>query len=88
MINFAVKKVKDSPFYELNFFKEVHKRTGEIVEEPKDTIHSLNLDDVKNLISHAETRTNFGNEDVSLQTYMKAFQKNYVKVCELLKKTL
>lgn len=89
MINFTVKKVSDkSPHYNLTFTKLVHKRTGEIAEEPGETIYTLPLDSVKCRIAHVETNNRFGNRDITLKEYIPEFYKSYSEVCELLKKTL
>lgn len=89
MIDFILKKVSDnSPHYNLSFMKEVHKRSGEIVQEPGETLYTLPLDDVKNKIAHCETAIRFGDSDVSLKEYLSEFYKVYEELCELLKKTL
>lgn len=89
MINFSIKKVSDNcPHYNLTLTKFVHKRSGEIIEEPGDTLYSIHLDDVKKIISNIETSNRFGNKDITLKEYLLEFYKVYNEVCELLKKTL
>ena len=89
MINFILKKVSDnSSHYNLTFTKLVHKRTGEIAEEPGDTIYTLPLDLVKSRIAHVETSNRFGDRDITLKEYIPEFYKSYNDVCELLKRTL
>lgn len=89
MINFILKKVSEiSPHYNLTFMKEVHKRNGEISQEPGTTIYTISLDWAKNRIAHVETAERLRNKDVSLKEYLLEFYKCYNEVCELLKKTL
>ena len=89
MIEFVLKKVNEnSDHYNLTFIKEVHKRTGDVVKEPKDTIYTLPLNMVKNCLAHENTFLKFGDKDVSLKEYLPEFYKSYNEVCELLKKTL
>ncbi len=66
----------------------VHKRSGEIVEEPGDTIYCQSLDVIKNKLAHLETAKRFDDKDVSLKEYITEFYKTYNEVCELLKKIL
>lgn len=84
MINFTIKKVKETSFYDLAFTKKVHKRTGEIVEEPGDTIHGIPLNWCKHYIAIA----NMPNKDYSLKDFFIEFHKSYEEVCESLKKIL
>ena len=89
MIDFILKKVSDdSPHYNLTFMKLVHKRSGDIVQEPGDAVYTISLDWVKNRIAHVETAVRFGDKDVTLKEYLSEFYKVYDEVCELLKKTL
>lgn len=89
MIDFILKRVEeDSPHFNLTFMKEVHKRNGDIVQEPAETIYTISLEDVKNRVSHVETATRLGNIGISLKEYLVEFRKSYRDVCELLKKTL
>lgn len=88
MIEFTLKKVEDSPHYNINFIKLVHKRTGELVKEPGDTLYNISLDWAKYFLSCEDACINLKEEDVSLSRYLKEFHKSYNSVCELLKKTL
>ena len=89
MIDFILKKVSEnSPHYNLTFMKTVHKRSGDVVQEPGETIYTISLDWVKNRIAHMETTVRLGNREVSLKEYMLEFHKTYKEVCKLLKKTL
>jgi hypothetical protein len=89
MIDFSIKKIdENSPFYNLTFMKEVHKRNGEIASEPDDTIYTVSLDLAKSIISHQETLNKYHDEDISLKEYITEFYKSYKEVCELLKKIL
>lgn len=89
MIDFILKKVSDdSPHYNLTFMKLVHKRSGDIVSEPGETIYTVPLSLVKNKIAHAETSNRLGDKDISLKEYFSEFYKCYNEVCKLLKKTL
>lgn len=89
MINFILKKESNnSPHYNLTLMKLVHKRGGEIVEEPGETIYGNTLDVIKNYLAHLETEQIFGDKDVSLREYLIEFYKSYKKVCESLKKIL
>lgn len=88
MINFILKKSSEnSPHYNLTLFKLVHKRNGEIKEEPGDTIYNQSLDSIKTRLANIET-SNRLNDDVSLKEYFTEFYKVYNEICELLKKTL
>ena len=88
-INFILKKISDdSPHYNLTFMKLVHKRSGEIVEEPGDTVYTISLNWAKNRIAHMETISRFEDKDITLKEYISEFNKAYNEVCELLKKTL
>lgn len=86
MIEFTIKNCGNS--YNITFLKEVHKRNGEIVNEPGDTLYNISLDSIKNIITHESTIKDFKDLDISLSNYLKKFNSNYIKVCELLKKTL
>lgn len=88
MIKFELKKEKDTPHYTLSLMKEVHKRSGEIVEEKGDSYYTLSITQVKVALSHLNTQTKFGDKDISLKEYMKEYYKSYNEVCELLKKIL
>lgn len=87
MINFIAKKVNDkSPFYNITLMKMVHKRSGEIVEEPGDTFYGVPLDIIRNRIT-CENLSAIDRE-VSLKEYFILFNESYKEVCELLKKIL
>lgn len=89
MIDFTIKKVSDnSPHYNLTFTKEVHKRNGDIVKEPGETLYAMSLDVIKNRITHMEVINRFGDNDISLRQYLHEFNICYKEVCELLKKIL
>ena len=88
MIKFELKKEKDTPHYTLTLMKEVHKRSGEIVEEKGDSFYTLGLTQVKVTLSHLDAQTKFGDKDISLKEYLIEYYKSYNEVCELLKKTL
>jgi hypothetical protein len=89
MIDFILKKVsEDSPHYNLTFMRLVHKRSGDVVQEPGDTIYSISLDWAKNRITHVETINRLGDKDISLNEYLLEFNKSYKEVCELLKTIL
>lgn len=87
MINFNLKKDKNSNLYCLTFMKMVHKRSGEYVEEPGETLYVVSSK-IPYLITFAEVSNKFGEQDVSLKEYLSEFHKAYKEVCELLKKTL
>lgn len=74
--------------YNVTFMKEVHKRNGDIVNEPGETSYGITLDTAKNKIAHYQTVKYFGEQNVSLKEYLQQFYKNYNEVCKLLKKTL
>lgn len=74
--------------YNVTFMKEVHKRNGDIANEPKETLYGISLDTAKNKITHYLTVKDFGEQNVSLKEYLQQFYKNYNEVCKLLKKTL
>ena len=89
MVDFILKRIADdSPHYNLTFMKLVHKRSGDIVSEPGETIYTISLDSAKNRIAHVEASNRLGDKDVSLREYLSEFYKCYNEVCELLKKTL
>lgn len=89
MINFIIKKIsKESPHYNLTFMKLVHKRSGDLIEEPGDTLYTLSLDRIKNILAHKNAENILKDENVSLKDYFKVFYQSYNEVCELLKKTL
>lgn len=89
MIEFIVKRIDDmSPHYNLTLMKEVHKRSGEIVTEPGDTLYTLTLDDIKCRLAHMEAASRFKEEDITLKEYLSVYYKCYKEICELLKKTL
>ena len=88
MIKFELKKEKDTPFYTLTLMKEVHKRSGEVVEEKGESAYTLSLTQIKVNLSHLDAQSKFGDKDVSLKEYMKEYYKSYNEVCELLKKIL
>lgn len=89
MIDFTIKKVSENSYhYNLTFFKEVHKRSGDIVKEPGNTLYTLPLYEIKNIIAHCEVANRLGDRNVSLREYLKEFYKVYNEVCKLLKKTL
>ena len=90
MEEYKISKVTGSDyFYNLAFFKEVHKRTGKIAWEPDETIYGLPKDIIINKISHEKTFKQFGDADISLSDYLKKFYINYSDVkCELSKKIL
>lgn len=68
--------------------KIVHKRSGELVTEPGDTIYTQTLDSVKNRLAHLDAIEKFSDKDVSLKEYLIEFYKSYNYICESLKKTL
>ena len=88
MINFELKKSSNEVHYDLTFMKLVHKRNGELAEEPGDTCYGIPLSRVKLCITTVETQNRFGDKDVTLEEYIKEFNKAYKEVCELLKKIL
>jgi hypothetical protein len=88
MIKFELKKEKDTPYYTLSLMKEVHKRSGEIVEEKGDSFYTLGLTQVKVALSHLNAQTKFEDKDISLKEYLIEYYKSYNEICELLKRTL
>lgn len=88
MINFELKKSSNEVHYDLTFTKLVHKRSGELAEEPGDTCYGIPLSKVKLYITTVETQNRFGDKNVTLEEYIKEFNKAYKEVCKLLKKTL
>ena len=87
MINFIIKKPNDDcPHYNVTLTKMVHKRSGEIVEEPGDTFYGIPLDIIKNRI--ACENLSIIDREVSLKEYFILFNESYKEVCELLKKIL
>ena len=89
MIDFILKKSSEnSPHYNLTFMKLVHKRNGDVNQEPGTTLYTISLNEVKNRISHLETINRFGDKDITLKEYLSEFYKVYIEVCELLKKIL
>jgi len=87
VINFKLEKYSNK-HYNLTFMKKVHKRNGEVVEEPDDTLYTLPLSRVKYRIAYNNTINKFEDQDISLKEYLLEFFKSYKEVCELLKKTL
>ena len=89
MIEFIVKRISDiSPHYNLTLMKEVHKRSGEIVKEPGDTLYTITLDNIKYRLANMEAISRFGDNDISLKEYLIEYYKCYNEICELLKRTL
>lgn len=89
MIEFTVKRISDiSPHYNLTLMKEVHKRSGEIVKEPGDTLYTITLDNIKYRLANMEAISRFGDNDISLKEYLIEYYKCYNEICELLRKTL
>ena len=89
MIEFIVKRISDiSPHYNLTLMKEVHKRSGEIVKEPGDTLYTITLDNIKYRLANMEAISRFGDNDISLKEYLIEYYKCYNEICELLRKTL
>ena len=80
-MTYSIKKHEDNSFYDIVITKEVHKRTGEIAEEPL-KIYGVPLNHVLNRAAAYEI-SNI-DKDFSLAEFMKKFNE----VCESLKKTL
>ena len=85
IVDFILKKVNNA--YNLTLIKEVKKRNGSIAKEQGDTLYTISLDLVKNILSHIKTQSKLDN-DISLQEYIFEYNKSYKEVCELLKKIL
>ena len=88
MIKFDLKKEKDSSRYTLTLMKNVHKRSGEIVEEKGDSFYTLDSSQVISILTHLNTQEKFEERDITLREYLKEYYKSYNEVCELLKKIL
>ena len=56
--------------YNLIFMKEVHKRNGDTVNEPGETLYGIDFNTVKNKVAHHLTIINFGEQNVSLKEYL------------------
>lgn len=85
MIKFEIKNL-NGYFYDLTFYKIVHKRTGEIVEELGETHYGMPLYYLKYVVAHKDAQTRLKEKDVSFKEYLIEFNKSYNEVCELLKK--
>lgn len=85
IVDFILKKVNNA--YNLTLIKEVKKRNGSIAKEQGDTLYTISLDLVKNILSHIKTQSKLDN-DISIQEYIFEYSKSYKEVCELLKKIL
>lgn len=88
MIKFDLEKTDNPNKFDLTFYKIVHKRSGDFVEEPYETLYSIPLTSVKLCITIRNTENVIGDTDVSFKTYLSEYYKSYNEVCELLKKIL
>lgn len=83
MLGYKIERISEnSPFYNIHFEKEVHKRDGSTAIEFGDKIYCIRLEDARTLISHMKTQDDFGDKDVSLKEYLVQFYKNW-KSCKL-----
>lgn len=87
MIKFDLERTDTVPErYDVTFYKLVHKRSGDYVEEPSEKFYEVPLKDIKREIILRELSTKL--EDVSLKEFLIEYNKCYDEVCELLKKIL
>ena len=87
MIKFDLEKTNDTlNRYDITFYKLVHKRSGEYIEEPNEKFYEVPLSSIKREITLRELDTRL--QEVTLKEFMAEYSKCYDEVCELLKKTL
>lgn len=77
MISYKLEPIEDSIFYNITFFKEVKRRSGDTDIDVENRIYSTHFNNAINLIIHKKTQDDFGDKDVSLKEYLSSFYKNW-----------
>ncbi len=77
MISYKLEPIEDSIFYNITFFKEVKRRSGDTDIDVENRVYSTHFNNAINLITHKKTQDDFGDKDVSLKEYLSSFYKNW-----------